>query len=83
MKFDKVCSFADVWTGSYIISYKKTFYQDKQLSGYDVTFENGYVLNIDEDEITQRDLKELIKNKTHISIEFRLEITKPTYSEPK
>jgi len=76
MKFVKICILGDVCTGSYIISYKEKYYEDGELDSYFVTFENGYILDIDKDEITIKDLKELIKNKTYISIDFKLELLK-------
>ncbi len=77
MEYD-IKRLTDCHTGSTIKKYKKIFYEDdKTLDCYLIWFEDNYVLEINRDDITEKELKELIKKRVYVSIEFKIEIMKP------
>ncbi len=75
MKFEEN-NIAQSHTGDEVEKYEKVFYDDGELDGYMLFFKNGYKLDVDRDEITEKDLKWLIDNKIYIDIEFRLSVWK-------
>jgi hypothetical protein len=73
MKFSKVCNFGQVSTSGFIRKYKKVFWNDKSLKHYLVTFDNGYALDIDSDDITEKELVSMIKRKRIIHITYSMD----------
>ncbi len=74
-------------TSAIPIKYEKINWDDGDLKEYLITFDNGYVLDIDSYE-DERFIKDLIKNKIRIYIDFELAIqkdspTKTTTEEKK
>jgi len=77
MKFE-TSDISESYTGSEIKEYEKIIY-DGELDGYKIYFENGYVMEIDRDEITEEDLKFLINKKIYVDIKYRLSVWKGRY----
>ena len=59
-----------------IIGYKPDYYEDGELNGYMLSFASGRCLDIDRDELTEEQIKWLVKNKVTIRINFQMKIWK-------
>ncbi len=69
-------------TGAVIKKYEPIFDMNI-LQGYMIHFDNGYRLELDRDEITEKELRWLIKNKVYVRMNFRLHLWKGDLNKKK
>ena len=81
MKFEEnnICS---CFTSDKIVRYEKVFWEDGDLNEYMVEFSEGYKLTIDKDEVTEEELRYLIKNEVYIHFKFSMTVFEGNYHPP-